>query len=178
MKTIISLFLAILLMTGNTFAATGSGNVTNVVNLGGINSTSNLAIPESNSQNYITLSSNAAGTAGNFYPLYKNGAAYQVTAGKTFYVTKVCVMALTTANSTLQLLSATASFAYGATSLTGGVFQGGASTPATQLPLYTGTTAGAYQCYDMSYQFAASTYPGWESGGSVTYSIYVTGAER
>lgn len=60
--------------------ANGSGNVTNIVGLGGVDSTSNLTIPEANAQGYFSLNVGIPSltSSGYFCPLYKGGLLYQV----------------------------------------------------------------------------------------------------
>lgn len=97
-------------------------------------------------------------TAGNFYPFYKDGVAYQVTSGKTAYCWGLTGKA--GAASAIQLVSATASFAYNAGSITGGVYQGGVAGKYPQV------FTTAYGRVPGTYSFAATTYPGIQAGAS------------
>lgn len=150
----------------------GSGNVSNVLGLGGAPSSttaSNLTIPENNSQGYFTLYMGKGGTVSDYYILYKNGTAYQVTSGKTCYVVGIGMNAPGSGNN-IQLISATAPFADGASSITGGVYQGGAS---GNYPVLQGA-AGTWVYYPTTFQFAASTYAGIQAGGTANpYGVYV-----
>ena len=75
MRNLMSLVLV--LFSTSVFAATGSGNVSNILQLGGGNTSSNLNVAEPNSQGYFTLygGANSNLTNANFAPLYKNGVA-------------------------------------------------------------------------------------------------------
>ena len=151
--------------------AQSSGNVSNVLGIGGVSVSSaplapDLLVAESNTQGYFTLFAGKSMTSGNFYILYKNGVAYQVPNGKTCKVVGV-IATCSAANSSFQLCSATASFAEGAGTITGGVYQAGASTNAA---LFTG--AGyAYTRFSVLYDFASDTYPAIQAGGSYVYNI-------
>lgn len=106
-------------------------------------------------------------TNANFYPFYKNGVQYQVTAGKTAY----CFNFKYTggnANVPLQLVSSTATFAYNAASLTSPVYQGGA----TQISPLQGGAANTTVPMPGVYTFAASTFPGFQNNSaSVSYGV-------
>jgi hypothetical protein len=174
MRNLISLVLV--LFATNVFAATGSGNVSNVLTLGGVSNLGNLVIPEANSQGYFALyTSGVAITSGNVAPLYKNGVAYQVTAAKTFKTTKICVASGAAPVFNYQLITATASFAANATtaSLTGPVYQSGA---AGGYSLMNAAAAGVYTCFDATFDMAASTYAGYQSN-STNNSVIVIGKE-
>jgi hypothetical protein len=169
MKNLICLVL--LLMSGSSFALPSGSQ--NALQLGGIVNSDNLVIPEANSQGYFTLYTNDGTKTGTHYgAFYKNGVAYQVTAGKTFQVTKICI-ATVAANTTFQLMSATASFAENAASVTGGVYQSGVAAGNS----LQSTAANTYVCYGSTYSFAASTYPGFGAGGTTNYYLAVTGKE-
>lgn len=172
MKNLIALIL--ILFSTNVFAATGSGNVSSVTTLGGVNTSDNLNIPNSNPDGYFSIYTGQSITGGNVGPLYKNGVAYQVTAGKTFVVNKICG-AITASNARFQLISATASFANNATtaSLTSPVYMGGAAGAdvlATQ-------TSGQFYCFSVNYSLAASTFVGFNGDSSTGHNIVVTGKE-
>jgi hypothetical protein len=154
-----------LLVSVNVFAASGSGNVSNVITMGGNNTADNLVIPEANTQGYFSLYSTPAGAAaaGTMGVFYKNGTPYQVTAGKTCKVVKVYFYSSNASSNQFQFVSATASFANGAStaSLTGPIYQGGAagnyvfSNPNTQFVSST---------YSANYDFPASSYVGYVGG--------------
>jgi len=106
-------------------------------------------------------------TSTNYYPFYKNGVAYQVTAGKT----AVCFDKTAesgVANAQFQLVSATASFAFNAASLTGGVYQASAAGKGGEI---VACSASTWCGLPGSYQFAASTYPGIQSLVAQTLSM-------
>jgi hypothetical protein len=113
---------------------------------------------------------NSTATAGNFYPFYKNGVAYQVTGGKTAYCFNITASS-GAASSFFQLLSATASFTWNqSTALTGGVYQCGAA--ATYCAVANSTVAVPAP-YPGVYSFGASTYVGMQAGNSQYYQIHM-----
>jgi hypothetical protein len=134
--------------------AQSSGNVSNIVSFGGVDTSSNLTIPEANSQGYFSLFGFAS-SAGGFWNFYKNGVAYQVTSGKTCMVTSISI---TPSVSVLNILlaSSTATFTPGASTITGGVYQFGG---ATLYALNGGPTANVTVRYSVPYSFASLTYP-------------------
>ncbi len=165
----------LILFSFSSFAApSGSGNISAITTLGGVNTTDNLNIPNSNPEGYFSIYTGQSITGANVTPLYKNGVAYQVTAGKTFVASKVCG-AVGSANARFQLISATASFANNATtaSLTGPVYQGGAA-GGTVLAL---TTSNVFACFSINYSFSASTYVGIQGDSSTSQNVIVTGKE-
>lgn len=102
------------------------------------------------------------------YPFWKNGALYQVTSGKSAY----CVngtAAASTGSLSYQLVSSTATFA-NAGSLTGGVYQAGASANDVDL---VGANANVPGAVPGSYVFAASTWPGIQSGGNLVFFVHL-----
>lgn len=112
----------------------------------------------------------AAQTAGNFYPLYggpggagsysTQGQAYRVTTGKTATCMNIVASnADGTQNDLFQLMSATASFAFNAASVTGGVFQGGATGKYTSQG---SPTVGVDWAVPGSYKFDAGTFAGMQ----------------
>ncbi len=142
--------------------ANGSGNVSNILSIGGFDAAENLTIPESNGPGYFTLYAQV-GTSGMFSPFFRDGVQYQVATGKTCKVTKILATCTTTGES-FQLVSATATFAANAASITGGVYQLGAA----GLYIPNTTTALVAIGYSLTYQFTALTFPGFQanSGGS------------
>ncbi len=112
----------------------------------------------------------AALTADSFYPLYKNGVAYQVTTGKTAYCFNATLVSSVT-NVYFQLLSATASFTFGQSSaLTGPVYQAGATTKYVN---NSGPTASAQVPIPGTYTFGALTYVGFQAGNSQQFQIHL-----
>lgn len=169
------------------FAANSFGSylpgASNQISLGGGETTSTLVLPESNPDGYFTLyASNAALAAiNNVYPFYKNGALYQVTAGKTFKAVQICSWGLAITANPYQLMSATVTFAPDATaaSLTGPVYQAGAT---ARYPLLSGNLNGASQdwkCQSATYNFTTATWPGIQVGSPNTnyIGVMVTGKE-
>lgn len=144
--------------------AQGSGNVSNILNVGGAGTVpAPLMIPEANSQGYFCLYGGGNVTNNGFGPLVKNGVAYQVPNGKTCKVVGG-IFACSAAGDTFQLCSATSTIAQQAGSLTGGVYQGGAAaiscivTAAASIPTVMGIT----------YSFAQNTFAGWQNVASGT----------
>lgn len=115
----------------------------------------------------------SSGVSANFYhPLYKNGTAYQVTAGKTAYCFNMTAAA-TTATSAFQLVYGTGAFTAGGsgTAPTGAVYQGG---QASYYPLNSGATASVPGAAVGMYTFPASDYVGFQNGSaSVSYYIHL-----
>lgn len=161
----------------NAFALNGSGNVSNVIGLGvsgpavtSVNSPGS-SIPLPTGKTVFTIvagDAQASATNGNYYPFYKNGVAFQAGASGT-YCFSVRLIA-NTANTGTQLVSATASFAYNASSLTGGVYQGGASGKST----YMNSGAGNAQSWIYQpgvYTFGANTYGGFQAQNSQAFAM-------
>ncbi len=126
---------------------------------------------------YATFSLHAgsivAPTVGNYYPLYKNGTAYHVSSGLNMGA--ICFdMVANTYNSggqPYQLMSATASFAYNAGSVTGGVYQCGSSGTYCE---WSGLTVNRPDPVPGIYIFGANTYAGYQAGTTNTYGIHMT----
>lgn len=173
MKNLISLVLV--LFSTSVFAATGSGNISNVLTLGGVSLSDNLNISEDNSQGYFTLYSfPGTNTSGNSSPFYKNGVAYQVPVGKTFKATKICINT-GLASSQVQLVSSTAAIANNdATALTGGIYQAGS---AGVYPLISSKNAKEHLCYSTTYSVPASAYFGFQGTPSDSFLIFIVGKE-
>jgi hypothetical protein len=160
-------------------AATGSGNVTDVMQFGGGANTS------SNAQMNIAKGSlTAAGGAGEYFfleyggvptdgtcsPFRKNGATYQAVANGI-----LCVEAYYSAAGTwnlMQLFSATASYSNNVTcsSQTSPVYQSGSS---GNYVLSSSSTQYAMQVHPILYKFAGSSYPGVQiqNGGAINHLI-------
>lgn len=146
-----------------------SGNISKTLQLGGVGINNPLTIPEGNSEGYFTLECGINPTGGNFYRLYKNGAQYQVTAAKTCQVVAISYYAGTVNDQVFQLVSATATFADNASSLTGPVYQYGAS------GLYGFGAIATYTWYTTSqtYSFAASTFPGVQAHNASRCGMFI-----
>jgi len=170
---ILSLFVSI---TAQAVVPSGVPSIT----LGGADTyPGNLVIPESNigsTGGYFTVMAGSASEgAGDFYPFWKNGVAYQVTSGKTAYCTAL-MFAGGQAFNTMQLVSATATFANGASSLTGGVYYCGA---AGNYCLGSGTAANTYNPMGVSQTFAATTWPGIQTQATgQIYSVLMSCKEQ
>lgn len=143
------------------------------VTLGSTSSAAPITIPESSlsgTTGWFTIIAEGTPGAGNYEPFYKDGVAYQVSGG----VKAVCIsMSYTTSATTdgFQLMSATASFARGASSVTGGVYENGVSGE------YYHYAAVAHQLVNTNfmYRFGASTYPGIQaSSGAVKVLAILT----
>lgn len=154
--------------------ALGSSNITNVLTLGGVGNPNPLVIAEGNSQGYFTLEASGNGAA-SFFHFYKNGVVYQVTAGKTCKVVSVSYSGGSSGDQNIQLMSATNNFTdgVGSGSITGGVFQYGAAGN------YGGPSVTAFQWYTLAqtYDFAATTYPGFQSHNASRNTIFLIAKE-
>lgn len=172
MKYIVALMF---LLTSSAFAASGSSAISNTVSFGGVNTVDNLSILEPNTQGYFTIwAGSNTYTAGNFSYFLKDGTPYQVTAGKTLKVVKIC-MESATASESCQLVSSTASIAFNtSTALTGGIFQGGA---AGQYVMEADTTAHAFRCFSETYSIPASAFVGYQCGTSTFHQFMIVGKE-
>ena len=102
-----------------------------------------------------------------FYPLYKNGVNYFVTTGHTAYCWAPLVQGVV--GNGFQFVSSTAPIPYPSTSISNGVFQGGASGKYPNLI----TASSAYLAIGGNYQFGSATYAGIQVIGSVVLSIHM-----
>ncbi len=172
MKSFLSLIL-LLAISQSAFAATLQTN--NVTSLGGVANTSDLTIPEGNSQGYFSLYGGGNALSQDRYTgFYKNGSAYQVTTGKTFQVSKICSTSSST-NVFWQLVSSTVAIAFNTgTALTSGVYQSGA---ATQYLIRSTSVALQYQCFDTTYAFTSLVYPGFQVNSAIDINVILTGKE-
>ena len=173
MKTFLTLLLALWLPL-SAFAATSSGNIANVFGLGYFGPASTavggpsafLQIPSTKTVFSIHAGdAQTAATNGNFYPFYKNGVAFQAGASGTYCFNFTLIGATT--NTGVELVSATASFAFNAASLTGGVFQMGAS---GKTGLFT-TNAQVRTAQPGVYTFGANTFGGFQAENSQTFQV-------
>lgn len=114
---------------------------------------------------------NQNSTALHYQPCYKNGVAFSVATGHIAYCSSLIAQAAG-ASITVQLVSATASFASDAAGpLTGGVFEGGA---ASTFPHTTSTTAGVPTQLGTDYWFdatAAQVFVGIQGGTGIIASM-------
>ena len=145
----------------------GSGNVSNIVNLGGVDTSNNLTIPEANTQGYFSLSARANAGTGTYSPFYKNGVLYQVTNGTTCKVVRVVYVAGDAGLA--QLVHSLTTFAINAASITSGVFQGGAAANY----VFSSPTASVPAPYSIEYDFPSQSYPGIQtsSGAGIVHVI-------
>lgn len=163
-----------LLASQSASAASGSGNVSNTLSLGGQNQNDNLTIAEPNSQAYFTLFASSSQTSGHYNPLVKNGTNYQVTSGSSFHVISICYASASTGLS-MSLMSATAAFSANAGTVTGEVNQGGV--PGNNGALAIGSPAYTLVCVPSTYVFSSATYPGFTGNTSTAYYVSITGKE-
>lgn len=191
----------LLLLSTSVFAASGSGNVSNVIGLGGAqvqstgnttNSTeaisaSSMFLPEgslltsgsSGSLIYKTLVAKFTNTSAEYNIFVDlsagNGTIYQVPAGKKFVVVKTCFDIVPEAGGLLPVWvsSATASFTDATTTPpTGWVSKG--------LPVITpqGATNGNYKtCLEYPWSIGSSLYPGITSTTDVMGQVFLIGKE-
>lgn len=165
------LLLLTLLIPGVAKAANGSGNVSAVVTLGGVNANSgSLNVPEAalggtaGSTYFELIFSFLANTvnSGSAYAFVKNGTTYQVPSGKTAVCTAMISQAGTNTNAPFQLFSNSVSFANNTAtgSLTGSqVYEAGPGN-STQCGHYTSPTANVPVNESLIYSFSATTFPG------------------
>jgi len=163
-----------MLVGANAFAASGSGNVSNVTALGGVSTTPSINISNGSELDYFAIyGSVSAPTAGGHFPFAKDGADYQVTTGKTFVASVIC--AASSASSQLfQMVNTTAAITPDSASVTGGVYMGGAI---NRFPLLTALTAINYQCFNTQYRASQNTFVGFQAAGTSAYRIFVIGKE-
>ena len=164
----------LLLISNISFAASGSGNISNVLNLGGVSLLDNLSINETNTPCYVTLyAGSVMGTSGHASYLQKNGTAYQVPTGSSFHIVKIC-MQNDTANSGFQVITSTNVIGYDVAVPASTTFMGGAT---AQYPLATSPTIHTWSCFDSTYVFNSATYAGIQWGAINTYSVFIIGKE-
>lgn len=173
-KNNIYILLMLLSLLLSNVASGATAQVNNIIQWGGVENTSTLTIPESNSDGYFAVYGGGTLTAGNFAPLYKNGTAYQVTGGTTFKAVKICVVADSSVQK-VQIVSDTDAITQNDSALTAGVFQFGAT---GVYGLLTGSGgSNNWQCYSSSFSIAASRYAGYQGAGAVGYGVIVIGKE-
>lgn len=166
-----------LLFSINSFAANGSGNVSNVLGLGTIGaSTSNISslgyASESNvssttstySAGYFEISTSNQPTfsSGNVAAMYRNGVQYVVSAGRM----AICVnytASYQAANLLMQIVSSPSSFAHNTATGSmpaGTLYQGGIAGAYTMVA----NTAAASFSKGIFYVFSDGHYPGVQIG--------------
>lgn len=123
--------------------------------LGGVGANpTSLFLQESNTD-YFTIYAGGVPGAANFTPFTKNGTLYQVTTGMTFKA-RAIGMACSSAGAWMQLVSATATFSDTAAALTGGVYQGAATTKY----VFPFLAANTFYSAALQYSFTSLTFPG------------------
>ena|ERR1700676_2215945 len=138
--------------------AQSSGNVSNIVSFGGVDTSSNLTIPEANAQGYFSLNIGQGATSTNQYsPFYKNGVAYQVPAGKTCYVVGITACA-NSLGAGSQLVHSMSVITANAVTITSGVYQGGAA--GLYVILSGAVTQDVPTHWAYPYSFPSLAYPG------------------
>lgn len=171
---IVSLFIgycnAFAAQTGSATADTAAVGTVSTIG----NPTSQITLSAGNGQGFFGLYTNGVAiTAGNYAPFYKNGVAYQVSSGKSFQVYQICVESPGT-SAAFSLVSATASFAHNASSITGGVYQSGT---VSNYNMFTSASAEQVKCWNWMYSFAQNTYPGIQGNTATGYRTYLVGRE-
>lgn len=150
---------------------------------GGANSGTNLTQQIPAGADVFTIYAPAYSGSTAFIPFLKNGAAYQVSSGKTFVSTSISwrsSQAATPGSGTpgvgyFQPVTATATFSIGATSVTGGVYYGtGAGTQGGW-----GGALAALTTYTeyMKFSFASTLWPGVYVHTSNPIQVWITGYE-
>jgi len=186
MRNLISLFLFLVLFSANVFAASGSGNVSSVGSFGGFNlSSSQINFPLSGITGSATVSSqglftitcgrfDASLVANNFYPCYRDGVAYQVTTGSSFHQLQASYVANTGVLIPFQTVSASATIAFPSVSLTGGIYESGATT------IYTRTTSATASLWasDSAVQtYGSARFVGIQWSSATQGIVKITGFE-
>ncbi len=170
----LTFFLAIILFYESSFAATGSGNISSVTSMGGVNTTDAINTANSNPDGYFQVFTGRSITAPNVGPLYKNGVAYQVPNGKTFVVNKICASS-SQSSVRAQLITASASFindvAVG--TLTSPLYQGGSS----GADVITLGSTNVFTCFSAFFSVTQNLYLGFQGDTTTGYNLIVTGKE-
>jgi hypothetical protein len=110
----------------------------------------------------------ASGTTNNFYPFYKNGVQYQVTAAKTARCEHMVFSSGAGSNLQFALVSSLTSYAQNAASITSGTFSQGA----TGIPSFnTHPTAGTMKAESIIYEFGALSFPGIQGQSANNFSV-------
>lgn len=191
MKKMFLILGLLLAFTGQSFAATGSGNISSVAAICGIpvsNAVSNsnaaavpLIYPTGSLTDVVTLIGNAvSSSAGNYYAFYSANSPssgsqtkYQVPNGKTLYVLSTSLWANTSTDSALVGYGTAAIVAEPTgTAPTGEVVYAPAS---TSYNMYAQTTS-AWTNYPIPMSFPGNSFPFWKAGvGSQQYSLMLCG---
>lgn len=162
------------------FAASGSGNLSSIATpqvFGTFTQSGSVPLSLLSGATVGTVYSVFAGdvqnslSASNFYPLYRDGVAVTAPIGHKIHCFNFTMTSGSVANG-LQLVSATASFAFNAASLTGGVYQMGAAGKYNMIQS-TGTNQGSPQAGTYTFDgTSAAVFPGIQVAAATTYSFH------
>lgn len=153
-------------------------SISNTYNIGGaVANAPGATIALANIANAITLIAGFGGaqTSGNFYPFYRQdtGAAYQVTAGKTFRAAGFYLIdsSSSVASNRYQFVTATAAFTFDSSTVPAGVvYYGGAANRYN----ITNMSGVSYVFQPWPISFPASTFAATQgNGASVAYFVLV-----
>lgn len=147
-----------LLISGNSFAATGSGNISTVKSFGGFGTALPSITVASTDTTYFGLTAGTVAANNNtFWNFYKDGgtAVYRVTQGKTCECDSF-IFSIGGAAGGFQLVTSMTAWARADTSLTTGFYQAGAA----GAPAITATAANTVYSFYAAYNFASNSYPG------------------
>lgn len=165
--------LCLILFSAPAWGAVTPSGVPNV-GLGALGATTSppssvgLADLSSSNRRVFSLFMGANATAGNFYPLLKNGTAHQVTTGKTLYCFNFRA-AGATGSSLFQLVSDTSAITYDqSTALSSGLFMGGAT---GRYPLRTGSGANVKSAEAGTFSVDQNRYVAVQAGASVFMEV-------
>lgn len=152
-----------------------------MIQLGGVNLVpAMLGIALADISTYFTIETFGDGTANGTYPLMKNGTAYRVTNGKTFEsVAMAWVSSVTHAPGAgqigfFQLVSGTSAIARADTTVTGGVYQYGATRKYGSGYSATGIV---WYAAGFRYSFTSQVYPGIEAAQNNSGYVGLLGRE-
>jgi hypothetical protein len=167
MVHILSLFFALTLSV-NSFAAVLPSGVP-IKSIGGTDGFQAPISMQNTDTTYFMINAGVAtATSNNFYPFYKNGVQYQVTAAKTARCEHMVYSSGAGSNLQFQLVSSLTLYAQNASSITSGTYSAGA----TSIPSFnTAQTAGAMKSESIIYEFGALSYPGIQGQSANNYSV-------
>lgn len=159
-------------------AVNGSGNVSNVVTLGGggTDTSPALQVPVADILNgtWFTITTGGATGAANFSPFHKNGTATAVPSGKSWYCYGPTWTA-TAANDGFQLSASTSAPAINAASLSGSpVYQNGAAAFYTYYSKAINTRETAHDLY----VFTTGQFPSIQGDSAIIYAVSLQCQEK
>ena len=161
-----------LFLTANAFAASGSGNVSSVIGLGG-SQANGYAIyePTGNPSGWFTLHAGGAMTAGQFRAFVKDGGPSQYVVPAGGITCYHIAFAATLSGADYQLASSTAAdgFLVGALTL-GQKYQGGVA----GVYIHEQLTARVLYGESIVYAFAAGDYPYFQTDATTTHGVSLT----